>query len=174
MTSSHLDIEVRLLVVKYGFEKVLTALAQAGNTNIEDLRSMLQELERRPKSSQKKRPQQTAEQIVNKLDVDGPEKGELLKTLAHRFDSRVFLPNLRDVRLFLQEHGNEGVPKARHRAAEPLFRYLADLPLSELRGMVSVEGSQQSSWYSDLSAQIIGDVRQEPTAVRESPHNETD
>jgi hypothetical protein len=135
MTPAELiQAEVSLLLIKYGPEAVLSALAKRINQPLEQLRHFVDQLASvpvvEPKNTQKKAPKAFD---LDSLLIAHPTKVVALKTLHARYLNRTFLPELRDVKRFLERRGHVTAnPKSRVAAASVLFRMIAELPDSEL------------------------------------------
>lgn len=139
-----LDYEVALLLAKYGSSAVLGALSNKLQLRPDELASMLRALpKKRPRNVKRKvMPYEIVAQIAQKH----PQKAELLKVLGRRFENKMFLPELRDVRQFFRSHAHDpGALRSRADSTAKLVGLLADLDKSELESLCqSPEGTYSS------------------------------
>src|SRR5712664_3290449 len=101
--SRFLEYEVALLLAKYGRDALLRALSHKLHVTPEKLISILESpLNRKPSPSTRKKlsPFDVVEELVKKQ----PEKAQFLRALHGRFENRSFLPELRDVKRFFEQH----------------------------------------------------------------------
>ena len=150
--SRFLDYEVALLLAKYGKTALLKALAQKLNTTPEQLESILQSSPTEGLSP-RARKRRSVPNVIEDLAQKHPDKAQFLETLQARFENRSFLPELRDVRRFFEQHQRPlATTKSRVHAFPKLANLLAELDVSELSTLCQ---SQQQSAYSSLG--IISD-----------------
>ncbi len=164
MTSSMLDIEIRVLVVKYGFDNVLKALAGTSAATVDEIRQMLDAQERRPRGKRRSPRPLTASEVVATLKVDSSTKREVLVDLAQQFDGKVLFSELRHVLRFLEQHRIDARPKSRASSVRVLFSHLAQLSDEELKNLAAESRTGGDSWYSDLSSEIIGKTEPPPNS----------
>lgn len=141
-----LDYEIVLLLAKYGEKRVVHMLAERLGLSTEELQRRLQRLkEVTPRIPTRKTvdPYRVLDSIIS----EKPEKAAHLRTLFSRFQSRSFLPELKDVRRFFERHGHDlGNVKSRAQVVKPLFTLLANLEASELASLGEhVRGNNYSS-----------------------------
>jgi hypothetical protein len=154
VTNDLLEIDVRLLVLRYGRTRVLEVLARTGNLSLDDLERQLQALAERAKPKRAKRP------LMNLVDAEvqqNPAISDPLRRLAVAFENRTFLPHLRDVVRFLDRNGvTHGKLKSRSAAAPVLVRLLARLPADELARLGAHDKATSDSDYALLARAIMG------------------
>lgn len=151
-----LTIEVRVLLMKYGYKKLIQALSEVKSDSIEKIGEDLRKLEllKRNKSKPHTR---SIDDIVSKIINDNPEKADQLCKLAARYENKTFLSQLKDVRQFLERNSvNPKTPKSRHFAASQVFRTLASLDISQLEEYLVTSGTGTDNVLSILSDQIMG------------------
>jgi len=129
-----LELELRLLIARYGRAKVVTALSRIGKTDVQEIGAAVQNYEESVSRRQGRRRQaQAATEFLESCETSTPEARHLLETLIRAFEDREFLPELRDARDFLQRHG---VPAVRFRSRQAAFpailRTLAERTEAEL------------------------------------------
>lgn len=157
MRDELLDLDVRLLVLRYGRQRVLEALAQLGEQSLMQLDAQLRTLQEQSKMarSQGSKKKTLAEAVATACG-ERPEITEALRTIALGFENRTLLPNLRDVARFLDRIGAPtGTLKSRVVAGPILIRALAKLPRQDLEKIVAMEASGHVSDYSLLSQAIM-------------------
>ena len=157
MKGDFLEIDVRLLVLRYGRQKVIGVLARMGEQTPERLEQQLQDLEKKPKAVSGQKPKLSLTDIAALESRDRPDISQLLRTLAVNFENRTFLPNLRDVLRFFEWRGGQASKlKSRTVAGPILIRALSKLPREELLKLTSQVGAPGESDYSLLSRAILG------------------
>ena len=151
--SDLLEIDVRLLLVRYGRTKVLHALARLGEQTIDEVERQLQAIQAAP------RPKQALPSITELVAAAAQERREIaepLRALAVAFENRTFLPQLRDVQRFLQRSGvSHGKLKSRAAAASVVVRTLANLAPEVLEQLLT-DRSSADSGYALLARAIMG------------------
>lgn len=156
-----LDIDVRLLLVRYGRARILQALARLNEQTVEDLETQLQNIANRPKV---KRASANAIDLVGAEAKARPEIAESLRALAVRFENRSFLPQLRDVQRFLDRTGaSHGKLKSRAAATPIVIRTLGKLAPDHLAQLL-LDKTNTDSDYALLARAIMGP----------KPHSTTD
>jgi hypothetical protein len=151
-----LDYEVALLLAKHGKTAVLNALSRKLQLTPEQLEAILQTpLNDKLPSRSKKNP--FALDLVAQLAQEHPNKAHLLKTLHDRFGNKTFLPELRDVKRFLEQHDRS--PQSSKSRAETLptvLRLLAVLDITELEDLCRANPENGYSSLGVISDEILG------------------
>lgn len=160
MRDKLLELEVRLLMLRYGRRPVLDALATISEQSVEQLEQQLKAMEDGVRSK-RKRPSKPTLMEVAMVESEGrPEIANLLRVIATKFENRAFLPNLRDVERFLyrieQPRSSRRAFKSRTAAGLALIRALAKLPQEEVHRLADTAPSAGESDYSILSRAIMG------------------
>lgn len=157
MKDELLDIDVRLLVLRYGRQKVLTALARLIEQTPTELEQHLQTLGYKTSAGRKKAPNPSLVEVAASECQGRTEILELLRVLAVAFENRSFLPHLRDVQRFLDRTGASPQKfKSRAIAGPVVIRALSKWPREELANLASREASGSESDYALLSRAIMG------------------
>jgi hypothetical protein len=157
MKEELLDIDVRLLVLRYGRQKVLAALSRLVEQTPTELEQQLQTLGYKTSADRKKAPNPSLVEVAASECREDSEIMEPLRILALAFENRSFLPNLRDVQRFLDRAGASPKKfKSRAIAGPVVIRALSKLPKDELTGLASRDASGGESDYSLLSRAIMG------------------
>lgn len=140
-----LKYEVSLLLAKYGRTGVLNALAEKLNCSETELEELLAEINKHKTAPHVSRTASTSEQL-DEVIAKHPEKATQLRTLNTRFQNRTFLPELRDVRRFFEQHSqSHGYLKSRPASFSRLFGLLAGLDSAELDALCKIEPDERSS-----------------------------
>lgn len=157
MTSREfLDLEVSLLLLKYGHRSLLQAVARRMQLSDKELRLELDKLLYAEHTSPKKSPPTPF--VLNSMLIGREEKADYLRQLNARFENRTFLSELKDIRRFFERRG-KSVPKWKSRvlAQTSLFQLLADLDILELQKILADHpiGGEISS-LGLISDEILG------------------
>jgi hypothetical protein len=150
-----LDIELRILLLRYGKARVSEALARLEQPTIAELESEIGTAAKRKTSAKKKAI--SAVEFAARISSDQPECSQALQALAVRYDNRAFLPHLRDVRRFLEQCGMpNGSVKSRADATRSVFTTLAGLGAQELKKLADSPEAPGESDYALLAKEIMG------------------
>jgi hypothetical protein len=165
VSDQFLELEIRLLILRYGRQKVLHALAQLGEQTLEELE---RQLERTKVKQRAKKPKPSIIDIVAAECREHPELAEPLRNLALGFQNRTFLPHLREVHRFLDRIGStQSKVRSREAAAPILFRLLAKLTREDLLRLVADINSPGASDYALLARAIMGPRAAKPRNLDE-------
>jgi len=155
MTNNLLEIELRLLLLRYSRRRILEALAVLRESTVEEIEAELSLIEERV-VSHKPRTTPSATDLVYEMSRARPESIEFLQALAARYDNRTFLPHLRDVQRFLDRIGfAHGQLKSRRAAARHMLTALCRLSVDDLKRL-STHGATTSGDYEMLAREIMG------------------
>jgi iron-sulfur cluster repair protein YtfE (RIC family) len=147
-----LELEVSLLLIKYGEKRVLKTLAKVRGLSVDELEVNLKRVSQAEKKPSKRKGKD-ASRVVDEIIKQHPQKSHLLKQLYSRFQSKSFLPQLRDIKRFFNKHSLE--PRnlsSRNNSAIQVFKLLANLDENELKELIQ---EQDKTHYSALG--IISD-----------------
>ncbi len=159
MKDELLEIDVRLLVLRYGRQKVLGALSRLIEQTPAELDQQLRALGLKKPADRKKAPNPPLVDVAASECRDHPEILEPLRALAVAFENRSFLPNLRNVQRFLDRSGAPPRKfKSRAIAGPVVIRALSKLPKDELTSLASRDATGGESEYSLLSRAIMGEA----------------
>lgn len=132
-----LEYELLLLLAKHGEQRVLKALAQTLGVSDEDISATLGKLRTistKSRTKEAKKGTTGALPTLEAISEKDPEKARCLELLLKRFESRDFLPELKDVRRFCERHASSlGPAKSREKSGPHLFRLLTTLDTDELK-----------------------------------------
>ena len=153
-----LELEVSLLLLRHGKDAVLNSVARRMQLSDEALRLELDTL-LHADIAQRSKKKYVAKQFVLDSILKGREdKAGYLHQLCARFENRTFLPELKDVKRFLDRHGRSA-PNAKSRmlAQASLFQVLADLEVSELMKLLAeAPAGTETSSLGLISDEILG------------------
>jgi len=154
MLGEFLDLEIRLLVLKYGRPSVLQSLARLENTSFEELERRLDEISKKPARKRKEPP--SPEEAVDQLKISNPVLKTRLLTFAREFERKRFLPDMRDAVRFGQQQGIQIRVKSRREAFPKVAAILAKFPVSKLDDLLEHVGEEQGSFARLADAIIRG------------------
>jgi len=165
VSDQFLQLELRLLILRYGRQRVLQALAQLGEQTPEEVAEQLRAAETKRKA---KRPKPSVMDLVEVECREHPEIAEPLRTLAVGFQNRTFLPHLRDVQRLLERIGSaRSKPRSRDAAAPVLVRALAGLAREDLLRLAAENSTPGESDYSLLARAIMRVPAPKPRGIDE-------
>jgi hypothetical protein len=150
-----IDMELSLLLVKYGEEKVIRSLSALLALDIAELESKLQDnyqiikTKICPKTLNKSN---KIERIIDKY----PQKKDLMKILYARFQERTFLPHLRDIKdLFNRYNVDSKNLKSRKTATLHVLNFLANLDVKDLEELTQLRDRNNYSSLGIISDEIL-------------------
>ena len=154
---SLVNLEVRFLLARYGRQRVLEVIANIGEVDLSHIEAALESYESRDKRSGKLKPV-NVDALVERLGLDADSKA-LVYGLAIAYESRSFLPQLRDVRRFLASCGIERAVKSRRDALPQLMQALSRCDADRLRDLASLPDDSRRGDLGVISDQILGAER---------------
>lgn len=159
MTSKeYLSLHLSLLLAQHGESSLLEALAPLLGSRPEDLHARLADVHKVGHA----RPKRTAVvakagESIERLLAAYPEKADILRQIQARFVARTYLPELKDVRRFLDRHGQPSTSlKKRDEGFPRVARQLVHLTLDELQSVLNEHGPSDYSSLGVISDQILG------------------
>ena len=160
MKENLLQLELRLLIHKYGYDSVLQVLADTKGNSLKEIELLLSNLEKKTvhskAPSKKKSELEIAEEVIK-----NSEHYSILKQLAVNYQNKTFLPQLKDVKRLLEQHGvkSKGL-KSRLLATRKVFGLIKRLDKKELHELMLDEKENGETTFSALASEIIGDNKQ--------------
>jgi hypothetical protein len=157
MKHNLLDIDVKLLLLRYGREEVLAALSRIGDQTPVELEKQLQSRVNNNSMGRKKAHAPSLSELAALVCRDRADIFEPLQALVIAFKNRSFLPGMRDVQRFL-DAGSVSNSKYKSRAAagRDLIRALSTLPKEELTSLLPRDTPAGESDFARLSRAIMG------------------
>lgn len=131
-----LNLELRLLVARHGKVEIAKALSTIGDVDLAVVDDSLKDYERkRGKKGARRTRRKSIEEMVRDANPRPTARG-LVEKLARAYDERDFLPELRDVRRFLESRRVSVEPlRSRSDALPKVLRVLAEHDLEELAAL---------------------------------------
>ena len=159
MTEEFLDLELRLLILRYGKERVIRALAKITDQSPDEFKNALQVAERKshaPTKSKRIRRKPSLPELTAAAAMEQPEKAESLRHVMAAFASRTFLPKLRDVDRFLDKRkAAHGRIKSRDSAGPVVIHALIAMSIDELNQLAATTLTSGESDYTILAREIM-------------------
>jgi len=159
MTSKDfLSLHLCLLLAEHGESRVLEALALLLDSAPVDLQVRLADLRKiRHARSKKRTGASKGKMSIETLLSEHPDKADLIREIQERFLERTYLPELKDVRRFLDRHGQPSTTlKKRDDGFAIVARQLVLLSQDELRSILSEPTPLGYSSLGIISDQILG------------------
>ena len=152
-----LDLELRLLIARHGKTRVSEVLSAIGDVDLTVIDTGITDYEEKAKRNKtQRRPRKSIEEMVRNANPDSLDAKRLIEKLARAYENKEFLPELREVKHFLE---SRRVPVAKFRsradALPTVLRVLAQYELDDLQ----VLGENRRVRGSDLGIitdQILG------------------
>ena len=138
MTKAKLKDTLRLMVHRYGFERVERSLHEIRSSD-HQLKSTKpsKALPNGTAAKQKKRSKVTAPEYVAKMELSAERESAVVE-LAKRFEDKCFLPTFGDIREFCQIYGiPEPASKSRASAISRVFKFIATMEIDELQNILN-------------------------------------
>lgn len=149
-----LELEISLLLIKYGEMKVIKSLSKLIGLKNDDLKTKLKMISKSKDSCQINNYRlDSIDNIIDKY----PEKRNLLKDLYDRYQNKTFLPEFRDIKRLLNRHYIELEKiKSRKSAIKKVFDLLSSLDENELKELAQQKERTNMSSLGIISDQILG------------------
>lgn len=155
MKSELLQIEVDLLLVKYGEAAVLKALATATGANETILRERIKSLQGAKAAPKAQRVQKQPIDVAKAVIESSPNE-DLLAKLAVLYQNKQFLPQLKDVKKLLGRFNIEKTIRNRSDATKTVFESLKNCSRDDLMGFISDLSTGDKSSFATLADHIMG------------------
>ena len=153
-----LRLHLAILKIQFGEHALLESIASLQGLSVADLEALLVDIDkvghgRIKKQSPSPNPRGAVESLLGKH----PEKADLIRSIQKRFENRTILPEMKDVRRFLERHDSSaGSIKTRSQAFPRLVRVLVDLPVIELETILNSQPSNEFSGLGIIADEILG------------------
>ena len=152
-----LQIEVEILLLRYGEASVLKALSAAISSTEEELRGKINVLkEKKAKTTKNARAKKQPLDVAKEVIVGSANEDQLM-SLAIRYQNREFLPQLKDVKRFLGRFNVTKDVKSRNDATRVVFESLSRCSQEELKELASASDTEGQSSFAKLAEHIMGD-----------------
>ena len=157
-----LDLSLRLLVAQHGQARVLEALSAIQEVDLDAIRSEIEACGNKTRGGKTQRlPRKRIEDEIRKAQPDSHEAQAVIRKLAHAYENKEFLPELRDVRRFMEAHSTVPIKsvssKLRSRADGliAVIGVLARCSLDELH-LLDRQTRAKGSDLGIITEQILG------------------
>ncbi len=151
-----LEIEVSLLFIKYGYNKIVEAISKIKNEPINEVELKLNSIKKITIDNKiSKENYVDAVSTVTKLISPNSDIAPKLIELAKKWDNKLFLPQMNDVRKFMERNGAEKYDKkSRKLSVKDVFVLLSKMDKKSLDELLN-ETSVISNDLSIISNQIF-------------------
>ncbi len=153
-----LDLELRLLIARYGKKKITKALSEIGGTDLPAIKAGIEGYEDGAKRSKaQRRTEKSIEEMVREANPVNPDITHLLEKLVRAYKNKEFLPALQTVRQFLEDRDIPISKKIRSRrdALPIVIQALASCSIDELRELDERKRGGRSD-LGIITDQILG------------------
>jgi hypothetical protein len=155
MTDRFLNMEIRLLLLRYGRRRILEALATVSEQPVEAVEAEIRRLEETKRV--KSRKDKSSSELIEAASEDRPEIKSILSTLVTSYENRVFLPQLREVERFLNHAGvKHGKLKSRNAALPKVVQALTGFSVPDLQQLLKRSEAPEQSPYALLANELMG------------------
>jgi hypothetical protein len=156
-TSEFLKVQLRLLTAHFGRKTVLDAFAGLTDTTPEQLQEEITRLEAARRARVPK-PEKSLDEFVAGLPPMAEPIRNSVMQLGRLFESKLFLPNLRDAEEFLRRAGEPTRKfKKRKEAFGAVLKVLSETHERDLESLVSQNANTGGkSDYAILANQLMG------------------
>lgn len=156
MKSELVQIEVELILLKYGESAVVKALSAATGVSESELKARIKTLQEKKATAArapkvKKQPFDIASGIVK-----GAANENELMSLATLYQNKQFLPQLKDVKKFLGRFNLPNMPKSRIDATRVVFESLCNCTSEDLKCFIENTNVGGDSAFATLADHIMG------------------
>jgi hypothetical protein len=150
-----LNIELRLLLLRYGRKTVLKALGALHDHTLEEVEAEINLIEQR--KPRRKEKAVSAVEFIAQRCRENPESADKLYELAVRYENRAFLPQLKDVQRFLNRtDSSSGRVRSRRQATRQVMAVLCHLNNEELSHLTASHAAEGDSDFALLAREIMG------------------
>ena len=157
-----LDLSLRLLVAQHGRARVIEALSAIQEVDLDAVRSEIEACGNKARRSKAQRlPRKSLEEEIREAQPVSDEAEVVIRSLVHAYENKEFLPELRDVRRFVEAHSavpTKSVPsklRSRADALAAVIGVLARCSLDELR-LLDRKTRAKGSDLGIITEQILG------------------
>ncbi len=156
MINKILEIEIKILLLKHGYKSIITALSKIKDTSIESVISDIEKQEERNLLNKNKKAIKTDYIDLVYSKIQAHENKEYLLSLLTQFQNKTFLPELKDVRKFIEQSGGNPVKaKSRMDSVKILFETLMKMNGAKIIEINNQQKNYKSNVFSELSNEII-------------------
>ena len=167
----------KLLVAEHGRSRVIAALAQAEDTDLETIEREVEAVRER-KTAQRRRKPKALKELLEDLGLES-DAHSLVNEIGCAYQNKRYLGELWRVRRFLEAHGVDADKLRTRAAALPMvIGVLGETPLDELREIAAEAKERPRGDLAIIADQILGSDgagtsvpahRQRVDSAKESP-----
>lgn len=154
-----LDLELRLLIARYGKTRVAEALSGIGSTgtDLSAIKAGIEDYENGAKRIKaQRRTEKSIEEMVREINPGDSDIAHLLEKLARAYENKEFLPELREVKRFLEDRDiSASKIRSRRDALSTVLKVLAPCSIDELRKLDEAKRGSRSD-LGIITDQILG------------------
>lgn len=152
-----LRLQLAILMLQHGERAILESIASLRGQDTGDLEAILIDIDKIRHTRTKKPPvAKTPSFSIESVLRTHPEKADVIRSIQTRYEDKTFLTELKDVRRFLDRHGQPtNTLKTRSEAFAKVVRVLIELPIPELEVILSNAPSDEFSGLGVISDQIL-------------------
>lgn len=151
-----LTLWAKLLVAEYGLNRVIAALAQAEDTQFEEIEHEVEALRKRKSTKRRRRPK-TLGELMKEANLD-TDVHALVNEIGCAYQNKRYLPELWAVKRFLASHGVEaGNLRSRSAALPMVIGILRERSVNELMEIAAASKRRTKGDLGIIAEQILGD-----------------
>ncbi len=156
-TQDYLKFQIRLLVAEFGRRPLVEAFAAASEVAPDQIHDELSKLEANKRAKVVKHPK-SVDEIIADIPAIAEDKRQAIASLGRLYESKQFLPNLRDAEEFLRRNASSVRKHKNRKDALPLvLKTLASMAQAELDSLLaSATRPLGQSDYAILANQLMG------------------
>ena len=152
-----LGLELRLLIARHGKARINEALSSMEDIGLATLDADIRAYEGRTRRSKARpRSRKSIDEMIQEANPENPDAEHLIRKLAFAYKDRQFLPDLREVKRFLEFRRTSAVKfHSRADALPAVIRVLAQTDPDELAALVERKGTRGGD-LGIIANQILG------------------
>ena len=152
-----LKLNLSLLVAQYGKTRVSEALSAIEDVTLTAIRDEISTFGKRARTrTAQRRPRKSIEEMIREAKPDSPQAESIIERLARAYESKEFLPELREVKRFLDSRSISPTKlRSRADALPAVVGVLAQCGLEELHSLDRRRRTQGSD-LGVITDQILG------------------
>ena len=151
-----LSLEARLLVARYGRQRVLETLAEISNVDLAVIQREIETYEVKGKNKKPIRRKNSVGELLKKANLN-EYTGPLVEKIAYAYDNKEFLPELQKVKRFLESQGIKSDKlRSRTDALPKVIDVLAHQSRDSLEKLVAESETNDRGDLGLIADQILG------------------
>ena len=152
-----LGLELRLLIARHGKARINEALSSMEDVGLATLDADVKAYEGRTRKSRARpRPRKSIDEMIQETNPESPDAEHLVRKLALAYEDRRFLPELREVKRFLESRRTSAAKfRSRADALPAVIQVLAQTGFDELTTLDERKGTRGGD-LGIIANQILG------------------